>query len=1259
MGNVAITETVAAGFIVQPGSITPPASLINSLPNGETELVWYFSSVEPGEVPLSFMVETGTETLASGNITVVTGEATFSFGECPGGGTGCLPQSGDGSPPTGSVQLPNGFRDETISHNPFRVQSRLAARLQVDRDVEPDVQFYLPPEGVLVDIGIPIENKEDTLALNTTYTDVVPLIAPIVNIDNQSLLVSDNNGETIWVRNEPFFYNETGGGYLPADGYNPGDTVTLADWDGEYALFDIPGGVVTGTVHFPGSVGLTTTVTIPPEYASFITIIDDNKLRLPVKVLTWDIGDWPGYHYEAPAVRYGILSQELLSRTVLLAGDPNLAPDEIVINGDGGSVYTNLGSDPIFYNQHVTSGAVYVPETAVTPMVSYQDIWTRTHTETLRAAFYDLIGLQACHCGDGSGGSALLEERHAAINVTYGLKADLDNDSQRDELSLVYPSRADQVDLDIIIKTRNLGTSIDASQMVIDTGIFKGLGVQIGPRNGDWDSSWVSNSGSTQLISVENTSAYNHLLFQEHVPADGSSTILLESSIHRFANQTTEGMIKLHDGARFTYRQQAAGPSRYEVFDTQVQGVIGQAPDLHIQKQGTPVLISTYGDTLYYVMTLDDITDPRQLYRNGRGDPFLQSYGFIDAAATTYIGGREDREVLHSIVQPGEMTRIRVEVNNNTGIAFNNVVVAPQPPAGVTVVQSYNGAVPPALYPELPFLYLTTIPDAARGVYFFDVTVDPAYSGPRGQLVEIPINFSADGAPDDFEIPAAQLGIQNESGQVFHTYGPAQSLSLSDHFPDFVNVTGAALVNATDVDALSGAIDRDGRETVFNGFSQMISYTTSISDGQTTFDLPTDIVNRLYDFTTDGHIYVVVQADMLPPAPGPNVANTGAQITYDDELGLNWQETSNDLLVEVHGALILTDYVCEMDEPEVEDQGRSQQRNDGSDDPSTCLLELYEENEVTITGNIYNAGDYVAQGLTATVTLPEGITVLETDPESAVVDGNIITWFVGDVAPGAFIPIEFVALITPDNDDISTDDGSSGGGVPPTFPRSNNTRYVMQAVSRSDGQFVDAFTQQEINATLSGAFNIPVRQDTIQSFIYLPAIFHNFGTQADLQVTNFAITPADLIAGQPAQVVVEVTNNGTASAGEFWVDFYISPTTIPTTAGIRWDTTCSVSPCDGLAWGVESLGVGESIVLTSDAGFSELYSSWTGAFRVTGAHNFYVYVDSWNGEGVVTGAITESDESNNQAMISNRVIGGEAVINATATRPSQRPLSIQ
>lgn len=1038
MSNVVISETIASGFVVDMGSITPPdmggnpSVTVLSGTTG-TQVIWRFDSVSPGEVALGFVARTGDEMLNQGTLTFATGQATF---------------------------MHEG-REHQVRHTPFTLASRMAARLVADRDIEADRQYVIPSDGIYLNADLSLENKEDTLASQVIVTDVVLLIAPIVNIDDQETILDQNNGETIWVRNEPFFYNEPDDPYIPADGYAPGDYLTLADWDGQYAVFDVPFGT-HGEVLSPTLQGTGNYVTIPATYTNYISLTKDDKLLLPVKVLTWTLNDWPGYHYEEPAIRYGIHSSELFSRTVTFAGDPGIAPDQVVIQGTAGSVYTNLGDYPIFYRDHVTSGQVYVPQSPVTPTITYQDIWARPHTTTLRSAFYDIFSWASCQCGP------IPVDRHAGLNVTFGMKADTNADGERNEDVLLYPGRLDGANLDIVIKSRNMGDSIPSDQMVIDMGMFKGLGIIIAPRSGDWESSWHSDTPGTQLVEVQKTAGYDHLYFQHGIAPNETEEIVLEATISSFKGRIAEGMLKLHDGARLTYRQQAAGPSRYEVYDTHVQGVLGAGAEITVRKQGTPVLVNTYGDTLYYVITLDDPSDPRVLRRNGSGDPFLQSYGYTDLVATTYVGGRDQRNVLHSIVQPGEQTRIRVEINNNTGVEFTNVVVTPQPGAGITVTKSYTNTVPPSIYYDLPFMYAETIPDAGRGVYYFDVDVSPDYSGPRGQMVEIPLLFSGDGAPAEFAIPPARLGIADAGGNVYYVSSPATSLQLKDYLPPEVQMLDAVVATASDVNALSNATTTDQRAEVFDAFAAANHITfTAKPDGEVLFGVSGTALSRIYDPSGDHRLFVIAKGEMYPTQAGPTFANYGAQATFHDEFGMQWQVNSDPLLVEVHGAAVEATYEC------TEVTTSTVMLAEGSD-VIGCILSSGSLNRVSLKAYISNRGDYPAQDVTAELAIPIGIDIVEASSNASVSSDNIVTWQVGDLAPGGWVEVSLVLSLHLNEDGTIDWYGPDMARTTAQNVSLADTQKTIEVINHSDGRFVETFSQQLIESRVGDALNLPV-----------------------------------------------------------------------------------------------------------------------------------------------------------------------------------------
>lgn len=1363
LSDTIITETIAAGFSVDPASFSPTGT-IAALPDGRSQVVWNLGDVAPGAYALHFAAHTVAPGIHNQNLTFAAGRASFTF---------------QGRP-------------HAVAHRDFMLQARMPARLQADRDIEADRQYFIPPEGLYLDVGVPIENKEDTLASQVVVTDVVPLIVPLVGLEDQESILGQNDGQTVWMRNEPFFYDETTGApYLPADGHAVSQTITLADWDGQTrAVFEVPYGT-HGTVSLQAvrPLALGNFVTIPITYSNAITLTADHKLLLPAKVLTWTLDLWPGYHYEAPAIRYGIRSRELFGRAVTFAGDPGIASEQVVVSAPGASVYTHLGTTPISARAELASGRVYVPAAPATPAIGYRDLWGRDHTLPLRAAFYDVFSWASCRCGGPGSG-----EQHAALNVTFGMRADLEGSGRRDRQVLLYPGRLDGADLDIVIKDRNQGNGIPSDQMLIDMGMFRGLGVDIGPRSGDWATSWQSSIIGTRLISVETSTGYDHLLFQHDLPVGGTDVITLAARIQSQGGPPVEGMLKLHDGARFTYRQQAAGPSRYEVYDTHVQGVVAEATRLSIRKQVTPIQVSTYGDEIYYIMTVSDPDEPRSLRRNGPGDPFLQSYGFGNLAATTYVGGREGTQILHSVLEPGESTRIRIEVNNNSGHDLTDVVVAPQPPPGITIEPTYPdlNAVPPPIFGDLPFLYLATIPDAGRAVYYYDLTIDANYSGALGQVLTIPIGFSAAGGAAGLQIPPARIGIVEAGRGATYMSALAETLVLTDTLPSYAQLTGAAVVAASDVAALTDATDVDGRAAVFGSFQEPISYTVD-SAGATQFTLPGDALARLYDPVGAHALYVVARATFSPASAGPVSANAGAQVTYADPFGVVWQERSPPVLVEAHGAAVRVSYTCTGVVSGTLALGTD---TSSSGDPTQCALVAGTTNQVLLDATVSNLGDYPAQEVAASLTLPPGVTLLSASPEPASASEQTITWQVGDLAPGGTsviclrvaVPLDpygTIALgsvarrvtvvsrsdgqftnsftnrsiiaqlagpytapvyVSPDQvgaalqlayacesvtvagsapsnecvlqagatnqvvltatlrntgvyraegvrlgmtlaDGVTVMDavptvqvtgalaswdigdlaagsqtqlrltlsvavdaalGSTPGGSP----------SLAQILDRSDGAFTDAFSRRAMTVMVGGDYALPVQSlvpPTPRVYhAYLPAMTRQTPRPADLVVTRFTVTPARPAVGQPAQITVEVQNQGDLAAGAFWVDFYIDPRPAPTTAGQRWDTSCGVTPCDGIAWGVSGLKPGERVTLTSTPeSYAAAYTSWTGAFRVAGVHDLYIYADSWNGDDRL-GGVHEADETNNRAAIQGLFIDGSV----SATTQDSQPLPV-
>jgi hypothetical protein len=165
--------------------------------------------------------------------------------------------------------------------------------------------------------------------------------------------------------------------------------------------------------------------------------------------------------------------------------------------------------------------------------------------------------------------------------------------------------------------------------------------------------------------------------------------------------------------------------------------------------------------------------------------------------------------------------------------------------------------------------------------------------------------------------------------------------------------------------------------------------------------------------------------------------------------------------------------------------------------------------------------------------------------------------------------------------------------------------------------------------------------------VFLPDIVHT--VQPDLVVSSIALTPekTSFAAGEPVEMAVTITNQGTASAGPFWVDLYLDPASEP---GVnqRWNVLCKLTPCYGLAWGVTTpLAPGQSIVLRSTIdSYAAGQTIWPGAFAA-GTTRIVVLADSYN-SGNPLGAVAEQNEANNSASL-NVTVTGENAAGSTLT----------
>jgi hypothetical protein len=1146
--DVTITETVKPGFTVALSDVVPaPASFITDVTG--TTIVWTATNIVPGVTSFEYVARTLTDTLASGYAVVSNAEAVY------------------GDPITG--------RTRHITRGPVGVRALMAARLNGDRDIELDGLYPLPAEGYYFDIALTLENKEETMAESIVVTDVVALLSPIVDVDDQRIIPTvltdtttmTSTNETIWVENEVFFYHNAG--YpLPEGVVTNTEVFNLSNWDGVT--------VYTYTNELSNS------VTIPLAYSAYISVTADGAIRLPAVVLTWDFGALPGYDYLEPAVRYGIFSQELLSRKVSFASDPHV-DSGVVLNGSGGSVFTNLGGHPIPYHEYLSSGIITIPEPPEPSRVIYDDIWGRPKELELRTVFYDIVPFPP-------------PEYHAVVNVTFEMNVDWDGDGERTDRVLEYPSRV-PADLHLTIKSHSnfdpAMPPLNKDETLISQGMFKGLGFTVTPAEGTWEDSWSfrdlqgKGPGATVLTDVIDTPAYSYLYFQQELDSQAYEAIDITGTLD--ASWThREGVMKLHDGARFVYHQKAVGPSRYEVFDSHVQAAFGLRSDVTVTKQVAPVHVATYDDSVYHFIKLEDPWEPRCFSE----DPFIQSYGFGDIAATVYVGGRHERELLWSSVSPGEATQIRIEINNNTGVTMTNLSLIPETPPGVTVtLRTYTETTQiEPLFFDFPFLNATEIGDAWKGVYYFDVEVANPFPGERGIVYPITFTLTGNNIPADFRIPPAQLGIKNAHGKVYTVYGTSTELEVTDRLPPWVTLKDVRLANATEVVGMVDAINYDdsnpGSDTAGALYGTLrggvtTSTITSTLGTDVTFTLPEDAQRMpwLDSGQVTRTLYVILYSDLAIDWSGTALADHAPDITYVDPFSQTQSATGNAETVEAHGAVLWVDYVVRQPSASIAAGGNT---------------------DVVVEGTLVNRGDDIAGDTVVSYTIPSGVVPQAASPTWHSVTSDTITWQLGDIGPGVRRTLWITFTVT-------------------TTPSEAGTQRVL--IETADGRFLNVFAQRYAAAQIGDELTIGVER----SGVYFPLVTGGTVLLPDLVVRSVTATTNDV------QVVIENVGPGPLT-DDFWVDAYIAPNPPPTTVNEIWNDLCD----QGLVWGVTAdLAPGDVLTLTyGGAYYTPTYSAIV--WPLAEGTEVYAQVDAWNPD-TSYGAVLETHEDTGGAY--NNIAG--------------------
>ncbi len=252
----------------------------------------------------------------------------------------------------------------------------------------------------------------------------------------------------------------------------------------------------------------------------------------------------------------------------------------------------------------------------------------------------------------------------------------------------------------------------------------------------------------------------------------------------------------------------------------------------------------------------------------------------------------------------------------------------------------------------------------------------------------------------------------------------------------------------------------------------------------------------------------------------------------------------------------------------------------------------------------FNAANFVTAENQASAT----ITVTLSNPTYQTVTANYVT-----LDNTALAGINYVS---------TTGTLTFGPGV---TSRSFNVQILKDTTNNPDKTVLLKLTNISGTA-LTGNIDATLTIKEYLTFLYIPV------TRKELRpdlIATFKLVPAELKTGQAFQVEVTVTNQGANDAGEFWVDFYIDPVqppAPPVNQGLAWYKLSAY----GAAWYISGLKAGQSITLASPRGsYRDGNTNWPASLG-PGAHNLYVYADSW---GFSYGAVDEASEDNNRAEL--------------------------
>ena len=874
-----------------------------------------------------------------------------------------------------------------------------------------------------------VGNVLSTPLHNGTVTVTVPYFAPAMDAFDQTQFVSSPSGATLWFIHEYSGYAD--------QAYARPTTATSSDWVynfGHWNCYD--------WVRIPNPNN--ERITIPPELADYIQIDPETgDILVPGRVLAFDIGSLAAYDVKAPAVRYRVHSEELWGRDISVSEKP--VANTTDVNSRGFSVYTRVGQYPIPFPEHILSGAINNPQAPVASAIAFNDIWGRNHviTESVTSGFYDVVPV---FFGPGPDRG----DHEVDYEITVGLADGQDNNLTD------YPIYQ-SVTLTAMIKVQSHNFALSAEDIVMQYLLPRGFRSQI------TFASWTSNNGDVVLLDQAQTAvpAFELFNFQGPIPADEPTIITLTARLESYEGINHEGAYQVSGGGGIAAQDQLAGPSQVDTAFTNPFIELGYQANVEAIESIAPINVSLHGGTTYAFLTIQDADEPQR----ESVEVFTNATLGGDKSAQIRVGMSWGPDLYFANVPPGGETLACLEMVNNTGIDWTDLIVTPLPAAGLTLTPLFEGLeLPPNLY-DAPYMWAENILDIGRGIYCWHIAVEETVAGG----VQYPIHFTLAGTnvPDalDFPLPTAYVGVENSQGQVYRAFGQATlGAVMTNTVPLYVTPETAVLVTAAQESAFLDLLNRDivnDTETAvayLATLSQTIPLTVSTpasaSHKIVTYQLPPALVNLPQQtgttFTTSFKLLVPLTLAALPTGQQP--VGYGLEIPYVDDFGQPFMTFGNNTSANAHGAdLEGEDTKATISSPNDPEQ-------------QYIFLNPDEPNLVHLNLTIGNRGDYPALNSLPTIMLAPGVEPVTADPMWTTQNGQQLTWSWPSILPGDVEVVNLTVSYTP----------SSAGYTPPTDTSSPQPIYEAAIIEWSEVDYVDGYVELAVNETLGDAYHLPV-----------------------------------------------------------------------------------------------------------------------------------------------------------------------------------------